>query len=152
MRVGGLGPEELQTWLEWAGQRLVALPANGIRPARPRVFWPDYAQDRFQVLEFRGKIGLSMRAAAPAASEIPFVDEILLLPNACAKIPSRRVLHARALINPLNGRNLYNWTVLAERLHMDRRSVKRLHERALEEAARLAEPPRVCRIRAFFAE
>ena len=74
-----LSPQELQAWLEWAGARLIAMPGGRTRPAEPHVIWPEYSQEKFEILTFRS--ALPLRAAAPSSAEIPIVEEILLLPN-----------------------------------------------------------------------
>lgn len=145
-----LSPAELQTWLEWAGARLIAMPGGRIKPDELRCVWPAFSQEVYQVLEFRGR--LSIRAAAPSSAEIPIMEQILLLPNVCGWQNTRRVLHARSLVHPLNGRHLYNWTRLAEKLETERRAVRRWFMRGLEEVVKKAEPEAVCRIAAFFAD
>lgn len=143
-----ISPTELQEWLEWAGARLLAMPSPKIKPAEPHVIWPEFSQDKFEVLKFRG--GMSLRASAPSKDEIPLVDEILLLPNVCQRSVVRRILHARALVNPINGRYIYNWSRLAKLLQLDRQSVKRQHTNGLIEVVKRAPSDRVCRIHLFF--
>lgn len=129
--------EDLTSWLEWAGGKLVALPAFGLRPAQPRAYWPDFSQEKFQVLEFRAR--LVARALAPTSSEIELMDEILYtIRYVKGKDPSdgdlrRRVLQARALTHPITERNIVSWTELARREHTSEFKVKALHLRALRE-------------------
>ena len=141
-------PTELKDWLEWAGARLLAMPSPKIKPAEPHVIWPEYSQDKFEVLNFRG--GMSLRANAPSKEEIPLVDDILLLPNVCKEQRVRRILHARALVNPVNGRYLYNWSRLAKLLQSNRDAIKRQHEKGLIEVIRKTPPGQICRIAVFF--
>lgn len=142
-------PEELKHWLEWAGIRLVAMPTQRMKPKLPRAFWPEYSQDKFQTLEFRPNI--TLRALAPSRDEIPIMDEILSLPNTCTRVEVRRILHKRALINPVRGTYVYSWREIADILDMKQSAAKRLHREGLVEAARKADPGRVYRIRAFTA-
>lgn len=144
-----LQPSTLQTWLEWAGVRLIAMPGKRIGPAEPGVCWPDYEQDPYEVLYFRGL--RSIRISPPTPSEIPIIDEILSLPNTCNQITVRRVLHCRALIHPIRGTNLYPWTRVAELLDVKVYTVKRWHRQGLEEASVKAPPEKICRIRAFLS-
>lgn len=144
---GAICPEELKSWLEWAGARLIAMPDSGIRPKEYKVAWPDYAQETFQVLEFRGVAPL--RANAPSSAEIPIVDEILILPNLCTKEPIRKVLHCRSLVHPVRNVYLYRWTKIAELLNVKVHRVKYWHKIGLEEVCRRADPAKVCRIRQF---
>lgn len=147
--VSGLTPLQLRDWLEWAGARLVAMPVGRIKPAGVTVVWPEYSQNTFEILDFRA--GLSVRAAAPSASEIPIMEEILSLPNLCSEIHIRRVLHTRALVHPLNRRYIYKWTRVAELLHTNRDMVRRWHARGLREVTAKADPTKICRISQFFA-
>lgn len=144
-----LTPQELQIWLEWAGARLWAMPIGRIKPAEPRALWPDYSLESFQVLDFRK--AAPPKAAAPSSREIPIIDEILLLPNVCAREETRRVIHARLLVHPINGRYRHNWTEVAKLVKSDRRIVKIWYKRGLEEIIQKANPEKVCLIAAFFA-
>jgi len=148
--VAELSPIELQTWLEWAGARLIAMPGSRTRPAEPYIVWPEYSQNTSEVLNFRS--ALPLRASAPSSEEIPIVDEILLLPNTCSDVYKRRLLHARSLVHPISHKYLYRWTRLAEILHTSPARVKSLHSKGLTEAARKADKSRVCRIATFFRE
>lgn len=143
-----LTPSELQLWLEWAGARLIAMPGGHVGPAELKVIWPEYSQDKFQVLEFRKN--LPIRAAAPSSVEIPFVDEILTLPNICAFEKTRRVLHARLLVHPINGRYRYTWRKIGILVESDHKTVKNWHRKGLEEVITKTNPEQVCRIWAFF--
>jgi len=142
-----LTPAELQIWLEWAGARLIAMPGRRIGPAAPKVIWPDYSQETFQVLEHRG--AMSVKVAAPSSKEIPIVDEILILPNVCSRDYVRRVLHVRSLVHPLNGRYLYKWTRIAELLDVKPRTIKMWHRQGLEEVVDKADPVVVKKIYLF---
>ncbi len=142
-----LTPLELKTWLEWAGARLIAMPGRRPGPADIKVIWPEYSQDKFQVLDHRP--GLSIHAAAPSNQEIPIVDEILSLPSVCSLHKPRRVLHIRALVHPLNGRYIYTWTRVAEKLESNRETVRYWHKKGLQEVCDKADRGKVCHISAF---
>jgi hypothetical protein len=117
---------EITWWLEWAGGKLMAHPMRGLRPATYRSYWPDY----------KTEINEPERKAVvrpPNAQEINVMDEILLLPNLCVEVRTRRVVHLRSMINPLTGRNIVGWTRLAEMLHSDRRQIRRVWERGIDE-------------------
>lgn len=143
-----LTPPVLQNWLEWAGARLIAMPGARIKPKEPKVIWPEYDQEKFEILSFRAAIPI--RAGAPSSTEIPIVDEILLLPNVCDDIYKRRILHARSLVHPISRRYLYNWKRISELLHTSPSIVKSLHVKGLKEACMKADPEHVCRIASFF--
>lgn len=123
--------EELQFCLEWAGARLIAMPEPRIRPAEPKVIWPEYSQDTHEVTTFRG--GLPLRAAAPNKDEVAMVDKILLLPNVIARTNVRRVVHVRCLIHPINYRHLYSWVRISRLLHTSPYTAKAWHKRGLNE-------------------
>ena len=144
---GEITTQTLQTWLEWAGARLVAMPVRNDLRARSRVVWPDYDQNTFEILSFRGQ--LPLRAAAPSRNEIDMVDEILLLPNACPDVFARRILHVRALVHPINGRYLYPWRRIAKLLRSDHKTVKRQHKRGLRDVLQHARPEAVCGVAKF---
>jgi hypothetical protein len=131
--MSNLSPSELQTWLEWAGARLVAMPSTSIGPRRLKVIWPEYSQDQFEVLDFRGNIPL--RASAPSKEEIPIMDEILLLPNLCNYDIYRKLLHYRMLVHPISGRHLRSWRWLGRKLHCDHKTAMYKHEMALQDCA-----------------
>lgn len=139
-----LTPETLKFWLEWASARLLAIPSSRIKPQDSSVIWPEYSQDRFEILDFRANIML--RALAPSSAEIPLMDEILLLPNLCFSEKRRRAIRLRSLVNPVNNHHLFSWARLAERLSSDPKSVKRLYLRGIEEVSRKVPRDQVCRI------
>jgi hypothetical protein len=140
----------IQSWLEWAGARLIAMPEPRIKPAEPRVIWPDYAQDSHEVTTFRGK--LSLRAAAPAKDEVAMVDKILLLPNICSLPNVRRVLQVRALVHPINYRHLYSWARISKLLHTSNYQVKSWHQKGLIEVASKTPKSTLCEIKSFMEE
>lgn len=139
-----LTPDELQTWLEWAGLRLVAMPGQRTGPADLKIIWPEYSQDQFEILDFRRSVPL--RASGPSKDEIPIMDEILLLPNLASDVIRRRILHVRLLIHPIRGHNLYSWTSVSKILHSSPKRVKRLHSLALLEVSRKVPTNQVCRL------
>jgi hypothetical protein len=128
---GELNTELLQTWLYWAGAKLIAMPTGKIKPAEPRALWPDYAVDPWQVLEFRAQHRI--RVPAPSKDEIPIMEEILLFPNYCSLVLRRRVLHLRLLVNPTSGRPINSWDKVAKRINTSVERSKRLHSAGLQE-------------------
>lgn len=141
---------DLQTWLEWAGARLIAMPEPRIKPAQPRVIWPDYSQESGEMTVFRGQ--LSLRAAAPAKHEVAMVDKILLLPNICHLPNVRRVLQVRALVHPINYRHLYSWARISKLLHTSRYQVKKWHGDGLIEVVGRTPDTLLCEIKSFMDE
>lgn len=131
---GHVAPEELRTWLEWAGMRLIALPGGRTGPRDRGTFWPDFSQDEWEVLQFRQ--GIPLRAAAPSPAEISLMEFILDFPSLCAHEPTRRVLHCRALIHPVKYRPLWRWQRIADLLEVKIYTVKAWHKAGLVEIAR----------------
>jgi hypothetical protein len=123
-------PEEVQLWLEWAGEKLLSLDVRGIRPSSYRSFWPDYPDDPHTAFGYTQE---TLRISPPGANEIPIMDEILSLPSVCSLIPTRRILHARALIYPTTGNYKNSWSRLAEDFHSDPKTIKRWHRNGLNE-------------------
>ncbi len=39
-------PLEIQSWLEWAGGRMLSIQVHGAWPSAYRSFWPDYPDDQ----------------------------------------------------------------------------------------------------------
>lgn len=141
-----LTPNELCRWLEWAGMRLLATPSIRIKPQEPIVAWPEYSQDQFEILNFRA--GIVLRSLAPSSTEIPLMDEILLLPNFCFSTNRRRVVRLRTLVDPLNSHYVFSWARIAEKLDSGPRAIKHMYLLGLEEISRKVPPAQVCRISA----
>lgn len=125
-------PLEIQSWLEWAGGRMLAIQVHGAWPSSYRSFWPDYPDD--QVTAY-GYTPSRMHAPALNSSEVVLMDEILSLISLTPVILQRRILNARALVHPLNNRHLYSWATIAALIHSERRAVKLLHKKGLETIA-----------------
>jgi hypothetical protein len=141
----------INSWLEWAGARLIALPGHRTGPADIRVIWPEYDQEKFQVLEFRR--GLVARSLGPTNAEMPFVEEILRLPNLCSDVNVRRVLHKRALIHPTRGTHIYRWDRIAKDLgDVKLYTVKRWHKMGLIEVGEKINLDLTNRLMNFFDE
>lgn len=122
---------ELQSWLEWASAKLIALPGARIGPRDSGVLWPDYPQDTFQVLDFRR--ALSIRAMAPTPAEMALMDEILFLPNLISHEGRRRVVRYRSLVHPTNMRHLFRWNRIAELLSIKIYTARDWHRKGLAE-------------------
>ena len=139
-----LSPETLQFWLEWAGARLVAMPGGTNRPNSPRALWPEYSQDKFELVKFRGQ--LPLRVNGPSKDEILIMDEILLLHNLSEYVVRRRLIHCRSVVHPITGRNIYSWRRIAKLLKSDPKVVHRWYDLGLLEVSRRVPPEQVCRI------
>lgn len=126
----GVTPSEVQSWLEWAGMRLLAMPGQNPFPASQRALWPDYPQDANTAY---GYTDVPLRAGRPTKAEIPIVDEILTLPLLVQNQTERRIVQARSLVTPISQRYLYSWSKIARMLHTDRRAVIRWHMHGLRD-------------------
>ena len=129
-----LTPQELQVWLEWAGARLIAMPGARPGPNGTKVIWPEYAQELFQVIEFRP--GMRIRAPIPSAEDITLTEEILVLPAFCEYAKARRTIRLRTLMHPVHERHIYSWADIAKKLEIDRKTAASLYSRGLREIAR----------------
>lgn len=141
---------ELASWLEWASARLLATPSEKIKPRAPGCLWPEYSQDKFEIIEFRARIAL--RALAPSSDEIPIMDEILLLPNLCKDPTNRRIIRMRSLVNPLTNRYLYKWPAISKELTLKTYECRRRYGSGLDEMARKIDRQAQTRIGAFLSE
>lgn len=142
--MSNLTPQELEEWLEWAGVRLIAMPGKRVGPDEYRNNWPDFSQEIFQILDFRG--GRRVTIAPPNSKEIPIVDEILLLPNLCKSEGKRRVIRARTLLHPVNLRRLFRWDRIASGMSIEIASAKYMYKSGLEEICKKIDYDRVCSI------
>lgn len=74
------------------------------------------------------------RAPVPSAAGVDRMDEALawvpLIPE--AKVVLRRIVHARALINPLTGKHLFPWRRLAAQVGADHKAVQRWHAQGID--------------------
>jgi hypothetical protein len=122
-------PSEIQSWLEWAGGRMLAVQVLGTKPQEYRSFWPDYPDDKFTAY---GYTGLGLRIPSPSAPDISLMDEIFSLVLLTEVVLQRRVINARAMIHPLSGRPLYPWTKIAILVNSNYRTVKLIHKKGLE--------------------
>lgn len=137
-------PSEVQSWLEWAGGRMLSIQVHGARPSSYRSFWPDYPDDQSTAY---GYTPARMRAPSLNSSEVVLMDEILSLVSLTPNILQRRILNARALVHPLNNRHLYSWAKIAILIHSERRAVKLLHKRGLEILSQSVPSPVLYRVR-----
>lgn len=124
--------DEIETWLEWAGQRLLSLGTSSPKPKGYKTNWPDYVPDT----RAYGYSPERLRPAKVPSAEIALMDELLLLPQLVHDITARRVVNARSLVTPVSGRYLYSWSRLSFMLHLDRRTVVRMHYNGLCEIGR----------------
>lgn len=125
--------DEIKTWLEWAGARLLSLNLASPLPKGPHVSWPAYAQDSRVAYGYTQE---RLRAAHVSSAEIKLMDELLILPSLIPDVLIRRIVNARILVTPVSNRYVYSWTRLAYMLHSDRRRVARLYDNGINEIAR----------------
>lgn len=142
--------ELLERWLFWAGAKLVAMPAERIKPAEPKAIWPEYGIDRYQILEFRQKI--RVRIPPPSNDEIPIMDEILLFPNLCEYVNRRRVIHLRLLTNPLTLNPINSWNKIATKINTSVPKAKRFYYSGINETITKLSDCRISRVSDYFAK
>lgn len=75
-----------------------------------------------------------IRAAVPSAAGVDRMDQafawVSLIPE--ARFVLRRVVHARALVNPLTGKHLFAWRRLAATVGADHKAVQRWHAQGID--------------------
>lgn len=141
-------PEEIKTWLEWAGQRLLSMDLPSAAPQGFRSFWPEYPTD---VQMAYGYSGNRLKAAIPRSKEISLMDEILELPGLVPNVTIRRIINARALLTPISNRHLYSWTRIAFINHSTSRRIVILHRNGLAIIASQLLPDKASTIRQSIA-
>lgn len=148
MSTSALSVEELQTWLEWSGAKLLAMNLASPFPKGPRVSWPDFAQDHRTAYGYTNE---RLRAGRVTSHEIALMDEILPLVSLISDVNVRRIVNARILVTPVSNRYVYTWSRIAFMLHSDRRKVARLYSSGLSEITRRLPSAKVDAIRQSFA-
>lgn len=143
-----LTPEEVQTWLEWAGSKLLAMNLESPLPKGPRVSWPAFAQDHRTAYGYTQE---RLRAAHVSGFEITLMDEILPIVGLIRDVNTRRIVNARILVTPVSNRYVYTWSRIAFMLHSDRRRVARLYANGLAEVVRRLPRDKVDAIRKSFS-
>jgi hypothetical protein len=120
--------------LEAAGATLLALRLSA-GPRGHRSGWPDYVRDAMESYGWENAHGESppLRAAIPSASDITAMDEAFSwighIPG--DRVVLRRIIHARALVNPLTDRHLFSWRRVGRLVGADHRAVQRWHDQAI---------------------
>jgi hypothetical protein len=132
-----LSTDAVRSWLEWAGARLLLLPPNG--PKQLHSSWPGVVIDR----------GAARIAYRISAVEYTLLDETSELPLLITAPPIRRLVQLRSIIRPNSGQYVYKWTRLGELCTIDHRTVRRWHQRGLEEICDKLPAERVERFTAF---
>jgi hypothetical protein len=135
--------EELQERLEDACRTLLALP-GGAMQARLGSGMPTPVR-KFE--EAYNRHAVQTRLPAPSAESITLMDEALawisLIPATPGRPGSgerysthggvvlRKIVGARSMVSPYDGRYLYSWRAVGEMIGADHKSVQRWHGAAL---------------------
>ncbi len=117
------------TRLEEAGRTLMALPHTG-PSTRMRLSVLEVVRD---AVEGDDRSDRRVRPAYPDSARVTRMDESLgwisLIPK--DRYVLRRIVGARALINPTTDRHLYPWRKLATALGADHKAVQRWHAQGI---------------------
>ncbi len=115
--------------LEEAGLVLLALPNSG-PSTRLRQGGLEWVRDACAYPPDRTLI----RPAVPSAAAIDRMDRVLAwIPRIPAdKFVLRRVVGARCLVSPVNGRHLFSWRRLGAALGADHKAVQRWHAQGID--------------------
>lgn len=141
-----LSPNELNTWLSWAGEKLLGMSLKNPAPGTAQSTWPKIMLQEELVEPPPGET-TPIKFPRPTGEEISLMDQILTLPSLATDIWQRQILHARCLTNPISHRPIYSWPKLAKKLHLSVEQAKYLHKKGLINVAKLAPYEKVCRIR-----
>jgi hypothetical protein len=133
---------EVDTWLRWAGEKLLCMPVSKPGPTIPTACWPTSDLEQS---------GSNLKSNPPGGHEIKFIDDILDLVLLVPDPTVRRILHARALVAPVSGKHLYSWVRLAKLLKTNRKRIATLHNTGLLTIAYSIEPEQAKRIANFMA-
>lgn len=142
-----MSPEELESLLEWASAKLIALPGRRIGPGGFRSFWPDFERDLSLDFDPELRRAAALRQAAPSGPELDLMDLILALPNLIVRPERRRVVRLRTLIHPISGRHLWPWTRLAREFVVRTYTAKLWYDRGLSEVCGKLRPEDVYTLR-----
>ncbi len=116
--------------LEEAGATLLALPNTGptTRLVQSGLEWIRDASEQFAQPKAR------IRPAIPDAATITRMDQALrwipLIP--VDRYVLRRIVGARSLVNPMNGRYLFSWRRVALAIGADHKAVQRWHAQGID--------------------
>ncbi len=115
--------------LEEAGLTLLALPDSG-PSTRLRQGGLEWVRDACAYPPDRTQI----RPAVPSAAAIDRMDRVLTwIPRIPAdKFVLRRVVGARCLVSPVNGRHLFSWRRLGTAVGADHKAVQRWHAQGID--------------------
>lgn len=115
--------------LEAAGLTLLALPQSG-PSTRLRQGGLEWVRDACAYPPDRTQI----RPAVPSAAAIDRMDRVLAwIPRIPAdKFVLRRVVGARCLVSPVNGRHLFSWRRLGTAIGTDHKAVQRWHAQGID--------------------
>ena len=118
--------------LEEAGRTLLALPPGG-HSTGLRTNTATLVRRMIEAGE-TGAVPARLRPAVPSAEGITRMDEALgwIPPIPGDRTVLRRIVGARALVNPMTDRHLYPWRRLGGLLGADHKAVQRWHAQGVE--------------------
>jgi len=140
--------EEVKSWLEWAGEKIISLPGASPGPAQLRCHWPDVvrsANDAYGYTKIQTKI------PRPTKDEIFYIDAIATLPILIQDVDERVIVQKRSLILPLSHRHVYSWSSIAEFYHTNQYFVKRMFLHGLNDITYRVAQSNVHTFRTFFS-
>jgi hypothetical protein len=121
--------EEVISRLEAAGACILALPRDKARGHVTSAVWRQIAPtaDAYDFTDRRLRVSVT-------SEQIGAMDEafrwLALIPD--DKYLLRRIVAARALVNPLTGRNLFPWRRLATLIGTDHKAIQRWHAQGID--------------------
>lgn len=122
--------DEVVERLEKAGATLLRLPPSGWSTGA-RSFWPSVVHDPAEAFGWTAEV---VKPSRPSAAEISAMDDtfkmLRLIPD--DRYVLRRVVGARALVNPTTGRHIYPWRRIAVVLGCYHLAVQRWHAEGIK--------------------
>ena len=147
-----LDADQLNFWLEEAGEALMRLPSKGCFPATYRSGMPEYIHLPGDAERYRENPYLSasradrQRPGPPTGQQLSVMDHVYLrwvplLPlRTDVDIRRRRIVLYRSLVFPDaendDRRHVWPWRRLGDLLNLDHHTVKLYHSRAIDELLR----------------
>lgn len=127
----GLAPVDaiyLVARLEEAGATLLALPSCGPTTAL-RTQQLEVVRD---AMEAYGWTGERVRPATPSPQRVSRMDEALSWIALLDTVVERRIVGARALVDPMRDRHVFSWRRLGDLIGADHKTVQSWHSRAID--------------------
>lgn len=127
-----------------AGATLYALQVSGCRPAGYRAAWPEIVRTFAELVEALPE--RRKRLEPPSAAAISRMDQTMswlrLIPDDRRML--RRIVCARALVNPVTERAVMSWRNIAARVGASHTAVRTWHDNGIDMIVQRLQEPGLC--------